>query len=189
MSPPPPKEPLLPSDNLYSSDEIARLFVRAAVTPFDDPELRFAVLVPKEWTARDVEVTRAQLAEDARRPVTLAEFGPPGRADVLVNVSYARVPPHVTLDRFVEEFVRQLGLEFLARQRGDMNGRPVEDALVRMPRVEGAAPVVSRLTASRLGPRVFLLACSCREADHERFARGFGAAAVSFEPGARGWAR
>ena len=67
------------------------------------------------------------------------------------------------------------------RQRGAFNGRQVEEALLRMEDPRLGAFLV-RMTVSRRGDRIFLVACSAREAAFARWRRPFGAAVVSFAP-------
>jgi hypothetical protein len=178
---PEPIQELLQTTGLPSSEEVRRSFDRAQVTPFDNPQLAFAVLVPKDWQGRRVTATPRQLAEDRLAPVPLAELGPKTDRGVVLQVLYMRVPPDVTLPRFLLLYAERSGLKLLGRQRGTFNGRTVEEALLRASSPE-LGPHLIRLAVLRHGDLVFMISCSAREAAFPKWKRIFATAVVSFEP-------
>lgn len=172
----------LPYLNLYSNEQLRSEFDLQKITPLGDAKLRFEMLVPKSWEAHPIQVSKQQLVMDSQVPVPLAEVGPRGRDDVMLEVRYLKVPPRVTLDRFMTTLAERSGYQIVARQRGDFNGRLVEDALVRMVTPQFGA-VLTRITASRRGDLIFMVGGSAKEADYANWKRVFGAAALTFDPG------
>ena len=172
---------LLPHVNVVEPDVLERDYVNMRVTPYGDPAFRFEVTVPRSFANQPVEVTRQQREEDASTPVPMAELTPRGDRSVLIEARYVRVPENVSLDRFIEVYVEQAGFQFVKRQRGEFEGRQVEDALLRV-----SSPTLgntlTRLTVSRRGDLVFLVAGSCREADYPKWKQAFAVAALSFKP-------
>lgn len=172
---------LLPHVNVVDPEVLERDFVNMRVTPYGDPAFHFEVSVPRSFENQPVQVTRQQREEDASTPVPMAEFTPKGDRSVLIEARYVRVPENVSLDRFIEVYVEQSGFQFVKRQRGEFEGRQVEDALLRV-----ASPTLgntlTRLTVSRRGDLVYLVAGSCREADYPKWKQAFAVAALSFKP-------
>lgn len=171
----------LASENLYTPAEIKRELDRVKVRPLDNPALAFEILVPRGWESRSIKVSDADLLADGDRPVPLVEMAPRGSKDVVLEVRYMRVAKEVTLERFLLTYARSSGMTVVGRQRGAFNGRQVEEALLRMEDPRLGAFLV-RMTVSRRGDRIFLVACSAREAAFARWRRPFGAAVVSFAP-------
>ncbi len=172
---------LLPSDKLYTREEIRKGFINMRVTPFNDPKFYFEISVPKDWDSRPLEVTRQQLAEDDKALVPMAKLTPNDeKENAVIEVYYMRVPPHATLERLVNVFAEQTGATIVARQRGEFNQRKVEDALLRIDRDFGS--MLTRFTASRRGEFIFVVACSAPEAEYPKYKRMFGFAAVTFDP-------
>lgn len=173
----------LASEGLYSSEEVRRDLDRVQARPLGNPRLTFAVLVPKGWEDRPLGVSKEQIAADREKPVPLLEMGPRGKGskEAVLEVRYMRVAADVTLERFLLTYAHASGFEILGRLRGTFNGRAVEEALLRMKDPQGV-PYLTRLTVSRRGELLFMVAGSAREADFGKWRRPFGAAAVSFEP-------
>lgn len=172
---------LLPHVNVVAPEVLERDYANMRVTPYDDPAFYFEVTVPLSFENQPVQVTRQQREEDASTPVPMAEFTPRGDRSVLIEARYVRVPENVSLDRFMEVYVEQSGFQFVKRQRGEYEGRQVEDALLRVTSPTLGA-TLTRLTVSRRGDLVFLVAGSCRESDYPKWKRAFAVAALSFDP-------
>jgi len=172
---------LLPYVKVVPPDVLKREYVNMRVTPYNDPKFYFEVTVPRSFENQPLQVSRQQLQDDAKRPVAMAEFKPKDDQSVLIEARYARVAENVTLDRFMAVYVEKSGFQFVKRQRGDFDGRQVEDALVRID-----SPVfgktLTRLTVSRRGDLIFMVAGSCREDDYAKWKQAFAVAALSFSP-------
>jgi hypothetical protein len=172
---------LLPHVNVVEPEVLERDYATMRVTPYDDPAFYFEITLPRSFESQPVQVTRQQREEDASTPVPMVELSPRGDRSVLIEARYVRVPAKVSLDRFIEVYVEQSGFQFVKRQRGEFEGRQVEDALLRV-----ASPTLgktlTRLTVSRRGDLVFLVAGSCREADYPKWKQAFAVAALSFSP-------
>lgn len=171
----------LASKDLYSPAEIQRELSRVTARPLSSPQLSFEMLVPKTFQERPVTVSDRAVLEDRDQPVPLLDMAPKGAKDVALEVRYLRVAPSIPLDRVLLTYAHASGLAVLLRQRGAFNGRPVEEALLRLQDQRLGAFLV-RLTLSRRGDLVFFVAGTARESDFARYSRPFGAAAVSFAP-------
>jgi hypothetical protein len=126
-------------------------------------------------------VSPKDLREDNASPVPMAEFRPTGDKSVLIEARYVRVPQKISLDRFMVVYAEQAGFKFVKRQRGDFEGRKVEDALLRIESpVHGKT--LTRLTVSRRGDFIFMVAGSCPERDYPKWKQTFAVAALSFSP-------
>jgi hypothetical protein len=177
----PVQEDLLPYVKVVPPDVLKRDYANMRVTPYNDPKFYFEVAVPRSFQNKPVQVTPQQLKEDSSTPVPMAEFAPKDGRQVLIEARYVRVPERVTLDRFIAVYAEQAGFEFVKRQRGDFEGRQVEDALVRVKSPE-LGETLTRLTVSRRGDLVFMVAGSCPEDDYPKWKQAFAVAALSFNP-------
>lgn len=175
------KEDLLPHVNVVPPKVLEREYANMRVTPYNDPKFYFEVTVPRTFENQPVKVTREDLQADNASPVPMAEFRPKDDGSVLIEARYVRVPEKVSLDRFMAVYVEQAKFQFVKRQRGDYNGRQVEDALLR---IESPAlgATLTRLTVSRRGEFIFMVAGSCKEADYAKWKQAFAVAALSFSP-------
>lgn len=175
------QEDLLPHKDVVSPKVMERDYANMRVTPYNDPKFYFEVAVPRTFDNQPVQVTRKELAEDNKSPLPMAEFRPQSDKTVLIEARYVRVPERVSLDRFMQVYVEQSGFQFVKRQRGDYNGRQVEDALLRI-ESPSLGKTLTRVTVSRRGDLVFLIAGSCREQDYAKWKQAFAVAALSFSP-------
>jgi hypothetical protein len=175
------RDDLLPHVKVVAPDVLEREYTNMRVTPYNDPKFYFELTVPRSFENRPVEVSREQLRADASRPVPMAEFAPRGDRTVLIEARYVRVPENVSLDRFMAVYVEKSGFEFVKRQRGEFEGRRVEDALVRVSSPE-LGKTLTRLTVSRRGDLIFMVAGSCPAADYPKWKQAFAVAALSFSP-------
>lgn len=172
---------MLPYANLYSSQELKANFNKMTFKPLGDPALSFEVLAPTDWEEDPVELTAAQLEQDRMVQIALAGLTPKDNENVRLEVRYLRAGDDTNLGGFLKAFASKNNLELLGRQPADFNGRQVEDVLLRT-QDKAKEPVLFRLTASRHGDRIFVVASSCPEKDYPQWKRVFGEAAVSFCP-------
>ena len=175
------QDDLLPYLKVAPPEVIKRDYVNMRVTPYNDPKFYFEVTVPTSFQNQPVKVTPQQLKEDSATPVPMAAFAPKDGRQVLIEARYVRVPEKVTLERFMAVYVEQSGFEFVKRLRGEFEGRQVEDALVRVKSPE-LGQTLTRITVSRRGDLVFIVAGSCPEDDYAKWKQAFAVAAISFSP-------
>ncbi|HKE19645.1 MAG TPA: hypothetical protein VKB80_32435 [Kofleriaceae bacterium] len=175
------QDDLLPYQKVAPPEVIKRDYVNMRVTPYNDPKFYFEVTVPTSFQNQPVKVSPQQLKEDSASPVPMAEFAPRDGRKVLIEARYVRVPEKVTLERFMAVYVEQSGFEFVKRLRGEFEGRQVEDALVRVKSPE-LGQTLTRITVSRRGDLVFIVAGSCPEDDYAKWKQAFAVAAISFSP-------
>lgn len=176
-----PKVPvaaLLPTSELIGPDEG---YERVAVTPLNLPRYGFTIVVPRGSRGTRYAPTPEDRVSDDSQAVALAEFLPPGRDDIRIEVRYVRPPSEVTLPRFVAVYARASGFSVVAAQPGVIGGVPVVDALLRKD-TPGRGPFLTRLLVRRHGDMIFLVAGSCLEADYPTWKRTLGVAAVSLVP-------
>jgi hypothetical protein len=81
----------------------------------------------------------------------------------------------------MEVYVEKAGFQFVKRQRGEFEGRQVEDALLRIDS-PSLGRTLTRLTVSRRGDLIFMVAGSCREEEYGKWKQAFAVAALSFSP-------
>ncbi len=173
---------MLPYSNLFSSEEIKTGFSRIHVRkPLGDSQLAIAVSAPNDFEEKPIELSRDQISQDSIVQIPLVAMNLKGNSNVHLEVRYIRAADDTNLGGFVKSFAQKGGFEVVGRQPGEFNGRQVEDALLRVNDKNGS--IVTRLTASRLGDRIFLVSSSCPEKDYSKWKRVFGFAAVSFTPG------
>jgi hypothetical protein len=174
-------EDLLPYVKVAPPEVIERDYALMRVTPYNDPKFYFELTVPRSFENQPVKVSPKDLREDNASPVPMAEFRPTGDKSVLIEARYVRVPQKISLDRFMVVYAEQAGFKFVKRQRGDFEGRKVEDALLRIESpVHGKT--LTRLTVSRRGDFIFMVAGSCPERDYPKWKQTFAVAALSFSP-------
>jgi hypothetical protein len=175
------QDSLLPYASIITPAALERDYTNMRVTPYNDPRFYFELTVPRSFESQPLEVSLQQRREDSARPVPMAEFAPDGDKSVLIEARYVRVPQKVTLDRFMAVYAEKSGFEIVRRQRGDFEGRKVEEALLRVTSPE-FGKTLTRLTISRRGDLLFMVAGSCPEADYPRWKQAFAVAAISFSP-------
>jgi hypothetical protein len=171
---------LLPFSNLFAPQEIKDHFDRLGITPFNDPSLRFELLVLKSWESRPITVPREALANDEDNFVPMAEIGPKDGANTVIEVRYLRVSDQVPLKKILDVYAEKSGYKITAEQPGEFNDRKVHDALLRMDTKEYGA-MYTRFTISRAGNMVFLVASSTPVKDYDKYKKLFAIAAVSFK--------
>lgn len=175
------QEDLLPHENVVPPKVLESAYARMRVTPYNDPRFYFELVVPRSFESQPVSVTREELARDDESPLPMGEFRPRNDATVLIETRYVRVPEKVALDRFLTVYAEQAKFEIVRRQRGEYSGRKIEEALLRI-ESPTLGKTLTRLTVSRRGDLVFMVAGSTREKDYPKWKQAFAVAALSFDP-------
>jgi hypothetical protein len=175
------QEALLPSKTLFTPAEIKSHFDRQKITPFGEPSLYFEIVVPKTWDSRHLDLPKDTLAHDAEMLIPMAKLTPNDGDNAVIEVQYIRAPPEVGLPTFMEKYVSAASFRFVKRERGEFNGREVEDALLEK-QLADETTEWTRLTASRRGNYIFVVACSVPEKKYDKYKKIFGLAAVTFDP-------
>jgi outer membrane protein OmpA-like peptidoglycan-associated protein len=170
----------LPTADLYSSDEIHKSFNLIRATPLGNADLHLELLIPTDWVEQKITLTADEVARDRQRQIALLTMSPPKQDQVVTEVRYQKLPATISAEDFLKLYVEKSGMEFVARQHGNFNGKSAEDALVRMHSPDGN--MFTRLTVARRGDYIFMLANSSPEEQYDQWKRIFGAAAVSFDP-------
>jgi len=175
---------LLPTTNLGSTADQVRDYVNTRITPFGDPKQYFEIPVRKDWSTRPIEADPKELANDDKGLVPLALITPNNEDEgVSLEVRYMRVPERATLEKFLEQYPKQAGFTVLGRQKGEYNGRIVEEALLRMD-TKDFGPMLTRLAATRKGDRILVVAGSAPEKKYEKMKNIFAVAIIGFNPDA-----
>jgi outer membrane protein OmpA-like peptidoglycan-associated protein len=175
------EDDLLPYQNVLTPEEIKAGYANVRVKPLDDPNLYFEVLLPNDWESRPVTVTKKQIAADHTTQVPLAELVPSKESKVLTEVRYSRVGDEMTPERYLLSYATQGGFEIVKRQHAEFNGRKAEDALLKLNSPE-FGPMLTRLTVSKRGEYMFMVASSSPAHDYDRWKKVFAAAAMTFDP-------
>ncbi len=190
----------LPIKDLFSAEDIRRLFYNIRFKPLGREDLAFNMLVPKNWKDMPVKVTKEQLTssllqgENAKEAyqkalkqgiqrltdVTMARIRAPKheKGYATIEVTCFRTPFETNIKDWVDFIIHFQKWERLLARQGMYNGRKVKDVLFRV-KQKGEA-FLTRLTASKHGTRIFIIYCSALESFYCRYAKIFGAAAVSF---------
>ena len=174
-------EKFLPyADFLKAAGERAR-FVRAEVTPLDDPKFAFEMLVPRNWVPSPISISDEQLKNDSHTQIALFAISPKvARPEVFTQVRYMRVPKDVTASQFLDVYARKLDAEIVCRQSAEVSGRKVEDALLKMKQA-GLGEVNMRITITARGDSMFFVASTAPVRQYEQWKNDFAASAVSFK--------
>ncbi len=174
---------LAPFDKLYTPEEIKKGFSNLSTTPFGREDLALSLLVPNDWRDIPVKVPRA-LAENPEAdfvPLTRQQAPEDRDGHASIEVRYIKVPIEVDLSDWVTFYLEGASLKPLLRRPGVYNGRPVDEAVVRVLQM-GKDDYVARFTFSRHGDKIFLVVGSALADFYNENARIFGLAAVSFTP-------
>lgn len=171
----------LPFGDLFTPDELRNNFFPQKFTPYGNSKFSFAILVPKGWEGHLSDVDPDQLAQDTQAPVPMVDFSPSGVDDVGANVLYMRVPAQTTLDRFLDNYVKNAGGTLVTRQRLEFQGRVCEDVLMRT-NDDSLGPMLNRASAFRRGDIVYIFTGWGVDEKYEKHKRAFGAVLASFNP-------
>jgi hypothetical protein len=174
----------LPTGSLFSADELSKGFNNHQFTPFGDAKFSLEILVPSGWESHLSEVDPGQISHDTDAPVPLVEFYPSGADDLGVNVQYMRVPGEKPVSAFMDEYLKKANGTSAARQQLDLEGRKVEDVLMKT-NDDSLGPLFSRVMAFRRGDIVFITTGWGVEEKYEKYKKVFATVLVSLNPTGR----
>jgi len=171
----------LPSGTLFSEEELSKGFNTHQFTPYGDPKFGLEILVPNGWESHLSDVDPGQLSHDTAAPVPMIEFYPNGADDLGVNVQYMRVPGEKPVSTFIDEYVKKANGTLAARQQLDLQGRKVEDVLMKT-NDDSLGPLLNRVMAFRRGDIIFISTAWGVEEKYERYKKVFAVVLASFNP-------
>jgi len=171
----------LPSGPLFSAEELSKGFNSHQFTPFGDTKFSLEILVPARWESHLSDYDPGQISHDTEAPVPMIEFYPPGADDLGVNVQYMRVPGEKALSAFLDEYAKSANGTIAARQQLDLQGRKVEDVLMKTTD-DSLGPILNRVMAFRRGDIVFISTAWSVEEKYEKYKKVFATVLASFNP-------
>ncbi len=171
---------LMPIAGLYDAGDIGKELDWVQIAPPSRRKLWSQLLLPKSWERREVPVAADQ--QDDKQPTALLEAAPHGEDEALIEVRYVRVPAEVSLSRFIQGLVAISRYQVVAEEDRVLGGgKKVRDALLKMTSRQ-FGPTLTRMVVSRRGEYVLLVAGSSPAESFGKWARTFGAAALSLDP-------
>jgi hypothetical protein len=171
----------LPTGSLFTAEELSKGFSSHQFTPFGDAKFSLEILVPTGWESHLSDYDPGQLSHDTEGPVPMVEFYPSGADDLGVNVQYMRVPGEKTMSAFLEEYSKNANGTLAARQQLDLQGRKVEDVLMKT-NDDSLGPILNRVMVFRRGDIVFISTAWSVEEKYEKYKKVFAAVLASFNP-------
>ena len=171
----------LPSGPLFSAEELSKGFNSHQFTPFGDAKFSLEILVPSGWESHLSDYDPGQLSHDTEAPVPMIEFYPPGADDLGVNVQYMRVPGEKAVSAFLDEYAKSANGTITARQQLDLQGRKVEDVLMKTTD-DSLGPILNRVMAFRRGDIVFISTAWGVEEKYEKYKKVLATVLASFNP-------
>jgi len=171
----------LPTGSLFSAEELSKGFNAHQFTPYGDPKFSLEILVPNGWESHLSDYDPGQLSHDTEAPVPMIEFYPPSVDDLGVNVQYMRVPGDKPVSVFVDEYAKKANGTLAARQQLDLQGRKVEDVLMKTTD-DSLGPLLNRVMAFRRGDIVFISTAWSVEEKYEKYKKVFATVLASFNP-------
>jgi hypothetical protein len=171
----------LPTGSLFSAEELAKGFGSHQFTPFGDAKFSLEILVPTGWESHLSDYDPGQLSHDKESPVPMIEFYPNGADDLGVNVQYMRVPGDKTVSSFLDEYAKNNNGTIAARQELDLQGRKVQDVLMKTTD-DSLGAILNRVLAFRHGDIVFIATAWSVEDKYETYKKVFATVLSSFNP-------
>jgi len=171
----------LPTGSLFSAEELAKGFGSHQFTPFGDPKFSLEILVPTGWESHLSDYDPGQLSHDTESAVPMIEFYPNGADDLGVNVQYMRVPGDKTVSSFLDEYAKNNNGTIAARQDLDLQGRKVQDVLMKTTD-DSLGAILNRVMAFRRGDIVFIATAWSVEDKYETYKKVFATVLASFNP-------
>lgn len=171
----------LPTGSLFSAEELAKGFGSHQFTPFGDPNFSLEILVPTGWESHLSDYDPGQLSHDKESPVPMIEFYPNGADDLGVNVQYMRVPGDKTVSSFLDEYAKNNNGTIAARQELDLQGRKVQDVLMKTTD-DSLGAILNRVMAFRRGDILFIATAWSVEDKYETYKKVFATVLTSFNP-------
>jgi len=176
-----PAHEQLPTGSLYTAEELSKNFSGHQFTPFGDPKFSLEILVPSSWESHLSDYDPGQISHDTEGAVPMVEFYPPGADDLGVNVQYMRVPGEKAVSAFLDEYAKNANGTIVARQQLDLQGRKVEDVLMKTTD-DSLGPILNRVMAFRRGDIVFISTGWAVEEKYEKYKKVFATVLASFNP-------
>ena len=176
-------EALWPTRDLFSPQQIAKVFYNMSFKPYERESLSFTMLIPKDWKSVPIKLSKKEMEKaESSSLLPLCELRAPdwNMSTAKIEVHSVKIPAGVTLRHWVDLYLKGNQLSPIARRAGTFNGRKVEDVLFRAQ--QGEKSFLVRTTFSCHGSRIFLVACSSLEQSFKKYAKVFSAAAISFAP-------
>jgi hypothetical protein len=171
----------LPTGTLFSAEELSKGFNNHQFTPFGDAKFSLEILVPSGWESHLSDYDPGQLSHDTEAPVPMIEFYPSGADDLGVNVQYMRVPGDKPVSVFIDEYAKKANGTLAARQQLDLQGRKVEDVLMKT-NDDSLGPLLNRVMAFRRGDIVFISTAWGVEEKYEKYKKVLATVLASFNP-------
>ena len=171
----------LPTGSLFTPDELSKNFSNHQFTPFGDAKFSLEILVPSSWESHLSDYDPGQISHDTEGAVPMVEFYPPGADDLGVNVQYMRVPGEKAVSAFLDEYAKNANGTIVARQQLDLQGRKVEDVLMKTTD-DSLGPILNRVMAFRRGDIVFIATGWAVEEKYEKYKKVFATLLASFNP-------
>jgi len=170
----------LPIGDSYSPEQLRARFVVAAGTPFDDPQMSYRIMVPRDWRAAAARLPPSGLSTQQLQPL------------VTFTAESARpVPPSLQLS--AAPLVRGVSAANWLRYFAQSTGKRI-DKLVDVSRLfadslmlfdNDGASFTSRVACRIDRDRIFVILGTSERVDYESNAEIFGVAVASFKlPGA-----
>ncbi len=184
--PPRPSNDLMPYHNIFRPDEEQPNFSLLSVLPGDQPDLYFLIGVPKEWHQADLKVD-AESAHAPMKMLRVAEFKPLVSSKSKIAVMQM-LAPKLDAAKFVDLMAggKNTTSTLLGRRAAMYGGNVSHDALFRIEGKRG--PEMMRVSAAKIGDRIFSVGCTAPEEEYESMKKIFGVAVVTFNPlGRLGW--
>jgi hypothetical protein len=172
---------LLPTGSLFSAEELSKGFNSHQFTPYGDAKFSLEILVPSGWESHLSDYDPNQLSHDTEAPVPMIEFYPPGVDDLGVNVQYMRVPGDKTMSSFLDDYAKNNNGTIAARQELDLQGRKVQDVLMKTTD-DSLGAILNRVMAFRRGDIVFIATAWSVEEKYAQYKRAFATVLASFNP-------
>lgn len=183
---PRPSNDLMPYHNIYKPDEPQPNFGLLSVLPGDLPELYFLIGIPKEWHQSEVKLDLGA-STTPMKMMRIAEFKPEPNSRTKIAVMQI-LAPKLDSAKFVDLMAggKNTSAELLGRRAAMYGNNVAHDALFRIQGKHG--PEFMRVTAAKVGDRVFAVGCTTPEEDYEQYKKVFGVSVVTFNPmGKAGW--
>jgi hypothetical protein len=171
----------LPTGSLFTAEELSKGFNNHQFTPYGDPKFSLEILVPSGWESHLSDYDPGQISHDTEAQVPMIEFYPPGADDLGVNVQYRRVPGDKAVSAFVDEYIKSANGTLAARQQLDLQGRKVEDVLMKT-NDDSLGPLLNRVMAFRRGDIVFISTAWGVEEKYEKYKKVLATVLASFNP-------
>lgn len=166
----------LPIGNSYSPEQLRARFVVAEGTPFDDPQMSYRIMVPRDWRAAAAPLPPSGLGTQKLQPL------------VTFTAESARpLPPSLQLSaaRLVRGVSAANWLRYLAHSTGKRIDELVDvsrlfaDSLMVFD--NDGASFTSRVACRIDRDRIFVILGTAERVDYESHAEIFGVAVTSFK--------